>query len=130
MKQRKQFIGIVAAVVVVAAIFAVAHLATKPSSDTMQPTSTAATMTNKVTIHDYMFSPAVTRVTVGTTVTWTNSDSVNHTVTADTNSTDAPSSMDIAQGKSFSFTFKKAGTYTYHCFPHPYMHGTVEVINS
>lgn len=95
----------------------------------MQMSSTAATASNQVSIKDYMFTPAVIKVKVGTTVTWTNQDAVSHTVTADTNSSDAPSSMDIAQGKSYSFTFRKAGTYTYHCFPHPYMHGTVEVTN-
>ena len=62
-------------------------------------------------------------------MTWINKDNVNHTVTADNASADAPSSDDIANGKSYSFTFKKAGTYTYHCFPHPYMHGTVIVTN-
>jgi plastocyanin len=46
---------------------------------------------------------------------------------ADTMSADAPSSELLAKGESYSFTFKKAGTYTYHCTPHPYMKGTVVV---
>lgn len=86
-----------------------------------------AVATNKVTIKDYMFEPMVIKVKAGTTVTWTNTDSVNHTVTADNPSSSAPSSMDIAQGSSYSFTFLHPGTYSYHCFPHPYMHGTVVV---
>lgn len=122
-------VAVVAAVVVVAAIIAIAASSARHGTSTMQMSSTAATASNQVSIKDYMFTPAVIKVKVGTTVTWTNQDAVSHTVTADTNSSDAPSSMDIAQGKSYSFTFRKAGTYTYHCFPHPYMHGTVEVTN-
>lgn len=122
-------VAVVAAVVVVAATIAIAASSARHGTSTMQMSSTAATASNQVSIKDYMFTPAVIKVKVGTTVTWTNQDAVSHTVTADTNSSDAPSSMDIAQGKSYSFTFRKAGTYTYHCFPHPYMHGTVEVTN-
>ena len=127
MKRKHTIFGIVAAVVVVAAIFGSMHL---HNTSAKQPTSAAATATNHVVVKDYMFMPATIRIKTGTTVTWANSDSVNHTITADAPNADAPSSMDIAHGKSYSFTFKKAGTYTYHCFPHPYMHGTVEVTNS
>jgi plastocyanin len=30
-------------------------------------------------------------------------------------------------GGTFSFTFTKAGTFTYHCNFHPSMHGTIVV---
>jgi amicyanin len=89
--------------------------------------SADAVSTDKVMIKNYMFNPMVIKVKVGTTVTWTNHDAVAHTVTADNPSSATPSSMDIRQGSSYSFTFEQAGTYTYHCFPHPYMHGTVIV---
>ena len=92
------------------------------SSDTQQPV--AAT---KVTISNYAFSPATVKVKVGDTVTWTNQDDVGHTVTADNTSSDAPLSDLLSKGQSYSFTFKKAGTYTYYCQPHPYMKGTVIV---
>jgi plastocyanin len=104
---------------------------------TTTPASTAntsndlsnAVATNAVTLQNYAFSPMVIKVKVGTTVTWTNKDDVHHSVTADTTSADAPNSPLIGQGQSYSFTFKKAGTYTIHCMPHPYMHNIVEVTN-
>ncbi len=130
MKNKKIYGGLALLLIVVAVITGVIAMSNR-NSDTpnTKDMTTNAVATNAVVIQNYMFSPMAIKVKVGTTVTWTNKDSVDHTVTADKNSTDAPSSMDIAQGKSYSFTFKKAGTYTYHCFPHPYMHGTVEVTN-
>jgi plastocyanin len=127
-KNTKLVIVIAAAIVVIGAIVTVASMGTK-SSNSMgnMSSSSSAVASNSVAIENYMFSPAMIKVKVGTKVTWTNKDPVNHTITADTNSTDAPNSMDVAQGKSYSFTFAKAGTYAYHCFPHPYMHGTVIV---
>ena len=129
MIMNKKTVGVVAVLVVGAAV-ALAGLLHRHDMTVMHMSNAAANATNEVAIQGYMFTPMVIKVKVGTTVTWTNHDGVNHTVTADTNSTDAPSSMDIEHGKSYTFTFKKAGTYTYHCFPHPFMHGTVEVTNS
>jgi plastocyanin len=93
------------------------------------PTAPPASSTGAkaVTIKDYMFSEKDISVKAGTTVTWTNQDDVKHTVTADTPSADAPSSQLFGKGETYSFTFKKAGTYTYHCEPHPYMKATVTV---
>ena len=34
----------------------------------------------------------------------------------------------ISKGESVSFTFDKVGIFPYHCMPHPYMTGTVEVV--
>lgn len=129
-KNNKVIIGVVVAVVLV--IVAVVAMGGKKSGNTSQTnaSSTTATATNTVSIKDYMFGPGTIKVKVGTKVTWTNQDAVNHTITADTPSSDAPSSMDVGKGQSYSFTFAKAGTYAYHCFPHPYMHGTVVVTSS
>jgi plastocyanin len=71
-----------------------------------------------VDISGFAFSPASVTVKVGESVTWTNKDSVPHTVTAADGSFDSGS---LAQGASFSFTFQKAGTYTYRCTVHPSM---------
>lgn len=83
--------------------------------------------TDKVSIEGFTFMPQTIRVTVGDTVTWTNKDAVVHTVTAVNASPDAPNSGDIAQNETYSFTFKKAGTYDYYCKPHPEMRATVVV---
>jgi plastocyanin len=87
-------------------------------------TTTAAIATNAATIRGFSFQPDVLKVKVGAKVTWTNDDTVAHTVTADTNSF---ASGNLQPGGSFSFTFTRAGTYAYHCSIHPSMHGSVVV---
>lgn len=88
---------------------------------------TTTPATKAVTIDDMAFSPKEITVKVGTTVTWTNQDTVSHDVKDDDGSADGPSSELLGQGESYSFTFKKAGTYNYHCTPHPFMKATVIV---
>ena len=88
-------------------------------SETPQSTSAA-------TISGYAFSPASITVAKGTKVTWTNKDSVGHTVTEDDSQT-GPASSTLNQGQSYSYTFNTAGTFHYHCTIHPYMTGTVTV---
>jgi plastocyanin len=34
----------------------------------------------------------------------------------------------LARGESYSFTFNDAGSIPYHCSPHPYMKGSVTVV--
>jgi plastocyanin len=87
-------------------------------------TTTAATATNAATIKGFAFQPDVLKVEVGAKVTWTNDDTVAHTVTADTNSF---ASGNLQPGGSFSFTFTRPGTYAYHCSIHPSMHGSIVV---
>jgi plastocyanin len=70
------------------------------------------------------FSPDVADLAVGTTVTWTNNDSVPHTSTADAS---LWNSGTVAPGGRFSFTFQTSGTFSYHCAIHPGMVGTVIV---
>jgi len=63
-------------------------------------------------------------VAVGTTVTWTNTDSVAHTSTSDEAGWNSGS---IGPGRQFSVAFQNAGTFSYHCTIHPGMVGTVVV---
>lgn len=91
-----------------------------------QTAESDAVATDKVSIQNFAFSPSVITVKAGTTVTWTNQDEVHHSVTVDSGS-DGPNSQLFGKGESYSYTFTKAGTYKYHCMPHPYMHGTVIV---
>jgi amicyanin len=90
-------------------------------------TNAASQATNQVTISSFAFSPKTITVKAGTTVTWTNNDSVEHDVVADDASADGPKSELLSKGETYSFTFQKAGTYNYHCTPHPNMQGTVVV---
>jgi amicyanin len=89
--------------------------------------SSEATATDKVDITNYAFSPANITVKVGTTVTWTNKDAIGHTVTSDDGSDGGMDSKVLNQGDTYTMTFSKAGTFPYHCTPHPYMKGTVTV---
>ncbi|MGB7787588.1 cupredoxin domain-containing protein [Methanoregula sp.] len=89
--------------------------------------ATPAAGPGSVSINNFAFSPRQVTVSQGTTVTWTNQDSVAHTVVSDAGVPDAFSSDPLSQGSSFTFTFTKPGTYTYHCSIHPSMTGTVTV---
>lgn len=90
----------------------------------------------KVSIADLAFSPSKTEVKAGTTVTWTNDDTTDHSVTS-TKSDDIDSAVSslfdsgvLSPGQSFSYTFKKAGEYPYECMIHATMesmHGKIEV---
>jgi plastocyanin len=77
----------------------------------------------------YSFMPNIITVTKGTAVTWTNLDSVIHTVEsgAAEQPTELFDSGPLNQGQSFSFTFTEPGVYVYHCDPHPYMLGMIIV---
>lgn len=95
-----------------------------PITTQMTQQNTNPVVTNSVDIRGMAFSPATITVKVGSTVTWTNNDSVGHTVTADDSSFDTGV---FRQGESKSVTFSKAGTFTYHCNVHPNMTATVIV---
>lgn len=106
------------------------------SSSTSKSDDSAASTSNSnnnavsaatVNIKDYAFGPMQTKIKVGETVTFTNMDDVHHNVIADKESADAPNGPLLAKGESYKFTFTKAGSFAYHCGPHPYMHGTVVV---
>ena len=77
-----------------------------------------------VTIKDFAFSPETLTVSIGTTVTWTNEDSVSHIINERRLIFD--SGM-LARGKSYSFTFNEAGNFEYYCTIHPTMVGHIIV---
>lgn len=79
----------------------------------------------EVSLKGFAFNPKEITVKVGTTITWTNNDGVNHNVISDTG---VFSSDTLASGDTFQYTFDKAGTYQYSCSFHvPNMVGTVIV---
>jgi plastocyanin len=75
------------------------------------------------------FKPAALQVAIGTTVTWTNEDSVVHTVTSGAQRTpDGKFHTELTErGTTFSFTFNQEGTFAYFCAVHPTMVGEVAV---
>ena len=80
-----------------------------------------------VAIRDFSFQPAEIRIRAGGTVTWVNCEDPGqppHTSTADQGAWNSPS---LNSGDVFSRTFAQAGTFAYHCEPHPFMTATVIV---
>lgn len=80
--------------------------------------------TFEIAIQSNGFMPVNMTVPVNTTVTWTNKDASDHTVTSDDALFD---SGNINSGGTYKHQFTNAGTYTYHCNIHPDMTGTVIV---
>lgn len=69
------------------------------------------------------FAPVTLTVPVGTTVTWGNNDSAQHTASSD----GAGWNLILNSGATGSFRFSTAGTFPYHCDLHASMRGTVIV---
>jgi plastocyanin len=73
----------------------------------------------------WTYDPNTVTVAVGTTVTWTNTGAVAHTVTSDDGASFDSGNLDPQA--MFSFTADTPGTFTYHCTFHPWMTGTLTV---
>ncbi len=84
-----------------------------------------ATKEYNIEIKNFAFFPSILTIKAGTTITWTNSDSVSHTVTSDSGS-ELNSDL-FSKGQTYSHTFNIVGTYNYHCKPHPSMKGVIIV---
>lgn len=96
----------------------------------------------KLDIKDFAYSKRDIKIKKGTTVTWTNLDSMEHNVMREHDDSghahDAPKKSEVKadvfagpllrKGESYSFTFNKPGSNPYHCAPHPYMQGSVTVV--
>jgi plastocyanin len=96
-----------------------------PEAESETAPSGQARKAEKVEIVEFTYSPDPVVVQVGGKVTWRNDDNPPHTATADDGSFDTGI---IETGKQKSVTFKEAGTFTYYCTVHKFMHGTVEVV--
>ena len=97
------------------------------SNNTGGTTGGTSSSTGAVAIRNMMFTPPQITVQKGGTVTWTNNDSVAHTVTDDLSNVGGPDSGTIQPGASYNFTFNKTGSFQYHCTIHPSMRGTIVV---
>jgi plastocyanin len=78
----------------------------------------------EITIENYEYLPPLITISIGTTITWRNLDSVEHTVTDRNGAFD--SSL-FGRNETFSHLFTEAGEYDYYCIPHPFMTGKVIV---
>jgi len=87
-------------------------------------TDQSSTPNAEVKIDNFSFGPQTVTVPVGATVTWVNHDDIPHTVV----STDGVFKSKVRDtDEKFSYTFTKAGIYSYFCSVHPKMTGQVVV---
>jgi plastocyanin len=100
--------------------------ATPVTSGTPVPSgsSSVAIVMNAATLGAKAFNPDTITVAIGTSLMWTNTDTIAHTSTGDAGGWN---SGVIGPGGTFSANFPTSGTYTYHCSIHPDMVGTVVV---
>ena len=86
-------------------------------------------------VDDWCYMSSTFTVSVGTTLTWINSDTLPHTVTSGSADADAVG-VDVQNGFDSGFmsgadeyehTFDVAGFYDYYCQLHPWMQGSVTV---
>jgi plastocyanin/glucose/arabinose dehydrogenase len=92
------------------------------------PSAQAPGIGTSVVAQNFTFNPQDLTVPANTKVTWTNPDTVEHTVTFDDRSVDSGL---FGPGQTFEYTFTTPGTYSYFCIPHGApgagMHGTINV---
>jgi|SRR5580692_6123585 plastocyanin len=116
-KKNAQIAGVVMPVMI-------AMLLLFAGSSPVTATDQASAANVAVKIDNFFFGPQVITVPVGTTVTWTNSDDIPHTAV----STDGVFKSKVMDtDEKFSYTFTRAGTYSYYCSVHPKMTGQVVV---
>ncbi|MHB1325649.1 MAG: plastocyanin/azurin family copper-binding protein [Thermoleophilia bacterium] len=122
-KAGKIIVGIVLMAVL---LFAVSACGGSDSGTTgnVSSNTTPEIKSSQVMMKGNQFDPADLTVTVGTTVTWSNTDSVAHTVAA---TGGAFSSGNLDPGTNFGYTFNAAGAFDYGCTIHPAMKGKVTV---
>ena len=93
------------------------------------PAGAQSSSSGKVTVGDNYFKPADIEVAAGTKVTWKNQGKILHSVTPDKGKKFG--TKELSRGKSYSYTFKKPGTYAYYCSfhgsPGKGQHGTIVV---
>lgn len=122
--KRNAFLSALLALTLVLTVGCAATSATPTAAPTgsAEATATPARTGTDVTIAGDKFSPAELTVKVGDTVTWTNLDSVNHTIVFDTFQ-----STSLKKNDTYRHTFDTAGTFAYVCSIHPFMKATIIV---
>jgi plastocyanin len=73
----------------------------------------------------WQFTPTRLEITTGTTVVWSNVSTTYHTISAPNLAFEDSGYLD--PGQTFQQTFDTPGTYSFHCDPHPWMMGVIEV---
>jgi 3',5'-cyclic-AMP phosphodiesterase len=84
----------------------------------------AVTGAHEVSIDNFSFTPAMTSVAAGTTISWMNRDDIPHNVVSTEQKFKSPV---LDAGEQFSRRFDAPGTYKYFCSIHPKMTGQIIV---
>jgi plastocyanin len=120
LREKRARLAILAAIASLAMLLALA-IGGRPSASAA-PTATASKSVT-VKIKDFSYRPHTLNVAKGTTVVWTNKDSVKHTATRRGSFTTGK----IKPGHSAAVRFTAKGTYRYICTLHEGMSGKVVV---
>lgn len=106
-------------------------------SKSMKTDSTATSKTTEgssgdstaVEIKLFAFNPNPVEVKVGSEITWTNQDNINHTVTSGLRDKpdDKFDGLLNEKGSTYTEKFTEAGKYTYFCKIHPGMDAEIDV---
>jgi plastocyanin len=102
---------------------------TTPQYGTPSASSPVQSGTVKIAYRNIAIDPDLVRVKVGTTLQWTNYDSVQHNVISQGKGPQSFESKDFGEGGKFTIKAMKPGTIHYECTIHPAsMNGTIEVV--
>ena len=78
----------------------------------------------EIDIRQFRFQSDTLFIDAGTVVRWVNRDAIAHTSTSDADNWRSPL---IGPGETYTRRFEEAGTYAYHCEPHPFMRAVIIV---
>ncbi len=116
--KRKLFVSGLAAVMPLALA---AVLISHPTRAKSEETKSASLQVN---VDNFTFGPATLTVPANSTVTWVNKDDVPHVIASNDG---IFKSKALDTDDKYSYTFTKAGTYSYYCSVHPKMVGKIVV---
>ena len=117
-------------VALVAGVMALAGCTSSKPGAVAPVKATPSPVTSQVAVGLFAFSPTPLAVKVGTKVTWTNNDDIEHSVTQGKPPTAADGGFNsgfFTKGQTFSYTFAKTGAFSYFCMRHNSMTGEVDV---
>jgi plastocyanin len=117
MRRKLFFSGLVVLLPLALAAVLILHPARAKSDDTKASPA-------QVSVDNFSFGPDTLTVPVNSTVTWVNKDDVPHVIASNDG---LFKSKALDTDDKYSYTFTKAGTYSYYCSIHPKMVGKIVV---
>ena len=117
MRRKLFFSGLVVALPLALAAVLILHPTRAKSDDTHASPA-------EVRVDNFSFGPDTLTVPANSTVTWVNKDHVPHVIASNDG---LFKSKALDTDDKYSYTFSKAGTYSYYCSIHPKMVGKVIV---